>query len=206
MKPQAQKTSVQKLTFGAVLTALVILLQFMGTFIRFGPFSISLVLLPIVIGAATCGPYMGAWLGFVFGLVVLISGDASAFLAVNIPGTIITVLLKGTACGLCAGLIYKLFSKLNRYVGVAAAAIVCPLVNTGVFLLGCWLFFYDTVAGWAVGMGYGENVAAYMFLVLVGGNFVVELLINTLLSPVIVRLLGIQSKKPSGPAVPNDAE
>ncbi len=206
MKPQTQKPSIQTLAFGAVLTALVIVLQFMGSFIRFGPFSISLVLIPIVIGAATCGSYMGAWLGFVFGVVVLISCDAAAFLAVNVPGTIITVLLKGTACGFCAGLVYKAFARFNRYIGVVAAAIVCPLVNTGVFLLGCWLFFFETVSAWAAGMGYGTNVASYMFLGLAGGNFLFELGINMFLSPVIVRLLQIRSKKSSEPTVSNNAE
>lgn len=206
MKSQTRKPSIQTLTFGAVLTALVIILQFMGSFIRFGPFSISLVLIPIVIGAATCGAYMGAWLGFVFGVVVLISGDAAAFLTVSIPGTIITVLLKGTACGFCAGLIYKALAKFNRYVGVVAAAVICPLVNTGVFLLGCWLFFFETVSAWAAGMGYGSNVAAYMFLGLVGGNFLFELGINMVLSPIIVRLLRIRSKEPSKSITSNDAE
>ncbi|MBO5326582.1 MAG: ECF transporter S component, partial [Clostridia bacterium] len=62
-----QDLSLRKLTLGAMLTALVVVLQLVGSFIRFGPFSISLVLIPIVIGAATCGPYIGAWLGLVFG-------------------------------------------------------------------------------------------------------------------------------------------
>ena len=79
------KMSTKNMVLGAILTALVILLQFMGSFIHLGPFSISLVLIPIVIGAATCGAGIGAWLGFVFGIVVLISGDAAAFLAVNVP-------------------------------------------------------------------------------------------------------------------------
>lgn len=133
MKSQTRKPSIQTLTFGAVLTALIIILQFMGSFIRFGPFSISLVLIPIVIGAATCGAYMGAWLGFVFGVVVLISGDAAAFLTVNVPGTIITVLLKGTACGFCAGLIYKALAKFNRYVGVVAGGNCLPACEYGRF-------------------------------------------------------------------------
>ena len=100
-----QKSSTQTIVLCAILTAIVVLLQLLGSFIRFGPFSISLVLLPIVIGAATCGVRAGAWLGFIFGLVVLLSGDASAFLAVNAPGTIITVLAKGIACGFFAGLV-----------------------------------------------------------------------------------------------------
>ena len=189
-----RKKQTQVLVLGAILTALVVILQFMGSFIRFGPFAISLVLIPIVIGAATCGVKIGTWLGFIFGVVVLISGDALAFLAVNVFGTIVTVLLKGAACGLAAGLIYKLLEKYNRYVAVIAAAVVCPIVNTGVFLLGCVIFFMDTVAEWGAALGFGGTLE-YMFLGLVGGNFLFELASNIILSPVIVRVLNIKNKK-----------
>ena len=100
--------STKTMVLAAILTALVVVLQFVGQTIRLGPFMISLVLIPIVIGAATCGPEIGGWLGFVFGIFVLISGDAAAFLTVNIFGTIVTVLLKGTVCGFVAGYVYKL--------------------------------------------------------------------------------------------------
>ena len=106
-----RKMSTKTLVLCAILTGLVVILQFMGAFIKFGMFSISLVLIPIVIGTATCGCKIGAWLGLVFGIVVLISGDAAAFLSVNAIGTVITVLLKGTLCGFAAGLVYKVFSK-----------------------------------------------------------------------------------------------
>ena len=155
-------------------------------------FSVSLVLIPIVIGTATCGVGVGAWLGLVFGAMVLASGDAAPFLAVNVPGTIITVLLKGILCGYLAGFTYKKLEKLNKYAAVAGAAMVCPLVNTGVFLLGCLAFFMDTVAGWATGAGFGGNVAQYMIFGLVGVNFIFEFLLNVIVSPVIVRLLKIR--------------
>lgn len=194
MKAETKRTSIQNLTLGAILTALVIVLQLMGSFVRFGPFSISLVLIPIVVGAAMCGPTIGAWLGLVFGIAVFLSGDAAAFLVISVPGTIVTVLLKGLLCGLVAGLAYRFFSKWNVYVGVIAAAIVCPLVNTGVFLLGCLVFFYETITQWAVSFGYGENVAQYMFFGLAGGNFLFELGTNIFLSPVVVKLLRITKK------------
>lgn len=189
-----RKQQTRVLVLGAILTALVIVLQLMGSFIRFGMFSISLVLIPIVIGAATCGIKIGAWLGFVFGAAVLISGDAAAFLAVDVPGTILTVLIKGTACGLVAGLVYKALAKYNRYLAVMAAAVVCPIVNTGVFLLGCLAFFLPTIREWGVSLGF-SNVAAYMFLGLAGGNFLFELATNIILSPVIVRILNFNSKE-----------
>ena len=172
---------------GAVLTALVILLQYMGSFVKFGPFSISLVLIPIVIGAATCGVKIGGWLGFVFGVVVLLSGDAAAFLAVNVWGTIITVLVKGTLCGLLAGLTFKGVNALskNTYLATVAAAVVCPLVNTGIFLIGCFLFFMETLTMWAG----GSDVVHYMIFVLVGGNFLFELGANIVFSPAIVHIM-----------------
>ncbi|MBQ4120370.1 MAG: ECF transporter S component [Clostridia bacterium] len=185
---EKRRQQTRMLVLGAVFTALVIVLQFLGSFIRFGMFSISLVLLPIIVGAATCGYKIGAWLGFVFGVVVLLSGDATAFLTVNYWGTIITVLLKGTLCGLAAGIVYKALSKYNQYLAVMAAAVICPVVNTGIFLLGCNLFFLETIKGWGAAAGF-NNVAAYMFLGLAGGNFLFELGTNLVLSPAAVRIL-----------------
>ncbi len=187
------KISTQSLTLGALLTAMVVVLQLLGSFIRFGPFSVSLVLVPIVIGAATCGPIIAGWLGLVFGAAVLFSGDAAAFLSIHAPGTILTVLLKGVCCGLVAGAVYVFVRRWNRYVAVFAAAIVCPLVNTGIFLLGCRLFFWETIAVWSAGAGF-SNAVAYAFLGLVGANFLFEMGVNLLLSPIVVRLLNIRRK------------
>ncbi len=185
--------STKTMVLAAILTALVVVLQFVGQTIRLGPFMISLVLIPIVIGAATCGPMIGAWLGFVFGLFVLICGDAALFLSINVFGTIVTVLLKGTLCGLAAGYVYKLLEGKNRTLATFVAAIVCPVVNTGVFLLGCSVFFMDTISAWA--LAEGMNVIGYMFVGLVGGNFLVELGMNILLGPAIVRLVDIAEEK-----------
>ncbi len=186
-----QKMSTETIALGAILTAMVILLQLMGAVIKFGMFSVSLVLIPIVIGAATCGEKVGAWLGFVFGAIVLISGDAAVFLGINAVGTVITVLLKGTACGYLAGLAYKLVAKKNATLGVIVAALVCPVVNTGIFLVGCAVFFLDAIREWAG----GGNVVYYAITGLVGFNFLFELGVNIVLSPVIVRILNIPSVK-----------
>ena len=94
-----------------LLTAIVVVMQFISMGLRFGTFSITLTLIPIVVGSALYGWGSGAWLGFVFGVTVLLTGDANLFLAVNIPGTIITVILKGALAGAAAGFVYKLISK-----------------------------------------------------------------------------------------------
>ena len=189
----SRRESTKKLVLGAVLTALVIVLQLLGAFIRFGPFSISLVLVPIVIGAALCDYKIGGWLGLTFGAAVIMSGDASAFFAVDVAGTIITVLAKGILCGTLAGLTYKLFAKRNQYLAVIAAAVVCPIVNTGVFLIGCKLFFMSAVTEWGFAGGF-ESVTSYMFLGLAGGNFIFELITNIVLAPVILKIINFKIK------------
>ena len=48
----SKNNNTQKIVGLGLFTAIVIVLQLMGSFIRFGTFSISLVLVPVVIGAA----------------------------------------------------------------------------------------------------------------------------------------------------------
>ena len=176
-----------------LFTAIVMVLQFLGGGIKIGVFSFSLVLVPIVVGAALYGWKAGGLLGFAFGMAVLLSGDAAAFMVVNPLATVLVVLVKGAACGFFAGLVYRLLAKVNNKLAVFAAAVTCPVVNTGVFLLGCQLFFLETVTAWGAAVGY-ENVGAYMFLGLAGINFLCELAVNLLLGPVIVRLISIGRK------------
>lgn len=188
-----RKMSTRTMVMGALLTALVIALQYVSMAIRTGTFSITLALIPIVIGAITCGKGMGAWLGMVFGVTVIATGDAAPFMMVNVPGTIITVLAKGTACGFAAGLVYEIVEKIisKPYVAGIISAIVCPVVNTGVFLLGCIVFFIKTVTQWAG----GTDVGKYMIFVLVGGNFLIEMAVIIIFAPAIVRIIKVVSKK-----------
>lgn len=188
------KTSTEKMVMGSVLTAIVIILQLLGAFIKVGPFSVSLVLIPIVIGASLCGVGIGTFLGFVFGLVVLLSGDAGVFLAINPLGTVLTVLLKGTLCGAVAGIIYKLLCKKSDFFAVLLSAIICPVTNTALFLIGCRIFFMDTISEWATAAGFGVNTAGYIIVTLVGFNFLFEILVNIILSPVAVRLINTKRR------------
>jgi len=188
--------NTQKIVLLALFTAIVIVLQMLGTFIRFGPFSISLVLMPIAVGAALLGVLAGAWLGLVFGFVVLVSGDAGAFLAINPAATVFVVLFKGALAGFVAGALYKLLERKNKTIAAITAAIACPVINTGVFILGCYAFFLPTLTEWGVAAG-AVNVTAFIFLVMVGVNFLFELGVNVILSPVIVRLIQYRNSSKS---------
>ncbi len=183
----------EKMVLVALLTALVAVLSYFGGFIKIGGLaSISLTLIPVVLGAALCGPLVGGWLGLVSGAVFFLTADAAFWLGLSVPGTIITVLVKGALSGYLAGLAYSLIEKFNRYVAVFVSAIVAPVVNTGIFLLGSLVFFIDSVnAGAAT---EGMSVGGYLIVFFVGLNFVFELLVNIILSPAILRIINIKKK------------
>jgi uncharacterized membrane protein len=156
-------------------------------------FNLTFVLVPIVIGVALCGTYAGPWLGFVFGVAVLVSGDAALFLGFTVVGTIVTVLLKGTLAGLAAAFVYKLLAKKNRYLAVAVSAVTTPIVNTGIFFLGCVVFFFkDIQMYWQL---ESDGVIVFVITGLIGLNFFVELAVNLILVPTVYRLIEIAKKK-----------
>ncbi len=198
-KPNWSAKKTQTIVGMGMLTALVAVLQVFASTIRLGPVSITLTLVPIIIGAALYGWKAGAWLGFIFGVIVMFTPEVAAFMARSVPATLVTVLLKGTLAGLCAGLVYTLIEKKNRTAAVIAAGIAAPIVNTGIFLLGCFMFFMEIVNGlaaaWAAEKGIAENVLLYVVVGMVGWNFLVELAINLLLSSAVVFIIGIVKKR-----------
>ena len=193
-----KNNKIKKMASLALLIALIVILQLIGGVLpAVGGFSISLVLLPIVIGAALYGPVSGGVLGGAFGAIVYIfcvtgfdPGGAMVFQA-NPLLCFLVVMGKGILCGVAAGAVYKLLARKNVYVAMLCAAIVCPVVNTGVFL-ACMLTVFPTVlSAWAS----GGDVVAYMLSGIVLVNFVPELLINVVFSPVGQRILQTVDKK-----------
>ena len=172
----------------ALLMAVVVVLQLLGSFFRLGPVEVSLVLLPIVVGAAVYGPGAGAILGATFGVVVLLQPGTVFFYDMSVAGTVIIVLAKGALSGFLAGATYQALAEKAPIVAVILSAVVCPVVNTAIFFLGCMTFFYPELAA------YNPDVALYVITTFIGFNFVAEFFVNVLCCPVIVRLLHILKK------------
>ncbi len=188
-----KKQKTEKLAIGAVLTAIVIVLQILAVLFnsfKLLPFSLTFVLVPIVLGAALCGTATATWLGFVFGVTVLLSGDAALFLGFSVPGTIVTVLTKGMLCGLVTGFVYSFIHKKSNGLAIWISSIVCPIVNTGIFILGCYVFFLKDLTAAAAGFGF-ENATSLIFIGFCGINFLVEFAINILLNPAITTVLKV---------------
>jgi len=188
---------VKRMVGMALLMAMVVVLQLLSGIIPpMGGFSISLVLIPIVLGAAVYGIRAGALLGATFGMVVVINcitgtdgGGAMVFQA-NPALCFLVVMAKGILAGWLASLAYKVLSRWNVHVAILAAAIVCPLVNTGVFIACMLTFFKDVLAAWAG----GGDIIAYVLSGLVLCNFVPEMIINIVFGSVGHTLVHIAKK------------
>lgn len=198
MQSSTSHGKVQRMTGIAILTAIIVVVQLICTFIKFGPFSITLALAPIIIGAAVYGVGTGAMLGGVFGLVVLITGvlgwdggTVMLLMGINPVATVLICIVKGAAAGLAAGAVYAAIAKKNQLVGVITAGIVCPVVNTGLFIAGMLTFFFGTISGWAAG---SDSMVQYIIFGLCGGNFLVELATNLLLATAITRIIRVVRK------------
>ncbi|MBQ8331795.1 MAG: ECF transporter S component [Clostridia bacterium] len=195
------KTDILQMVELAMLLALVIVLQMIGGMIKIGPFSPSLVLIPIVIGSIIIGAKGGAILGAAFGIVVIVQCalgmDAGGFIlwGINPFLTALICLTKGICAGLVPGLIYRALtgkepSDKRIFLAAVVSSLSAPIVNTGLFLIGLSVFFTDTLYAWSG----GTNVIIYIITGLVGLNFLVEFGINAIVSPAVSTVVKVVTK------------
>ena len=201
-KLTSQHQKIFRLTMLAVLTALVLVLQLTGTVIKLpGGTSISLTLVPIVLGAMIVGPVGGAWLGFMFGLIVYVMGvtgaDTFTFILFS-EHPLLTAMVcfgKGICAGLFAGLLYKALIKVSPLVATFASAAIAPIANTGLFILGA-LTMSDTLS--ANFVADGSTVIYFLVIVCAGINFIFEFILNMVVAPalnIVMMHLGFVPKK-----------
>ena len=187
--------NVKRLTGLALLTALIIVLQTLLGGIQIGPFTITLTMIPIVIGGVLYGPAAGAILGLVFGIVVcwqVVTGAAGVgstmMLETNAPATMIICILKGTAAGFLAACASRAFDNRNLRAGVLAASVTGPVVNTGIFCVGLVTVFGELARSWALGAGQ-SSLAIYILTGIIGVNFLIELAADIVIAPIAVRII-----------------
>ena len=204
-----RKGKIMKMIELSMLVALVVVLQLLGSFIKIGPLPMSFVLVPIVIGACMLGAKSGAFLGGVFGVITMSMGimgiDVFSFLLWEASPFwfVVVCLAKAIMAGFCSGLVYrglgKLFGEKHVYLKTVLSSVTAPIVNTGIFVVGMLLFFFDTMSGLPAlfpdAFGKYENAIQLVFLGLAGLNFVGEFVVNLVLSPAIVRIIDIVKKK-----------
>jgi len=180
----------------AVLVAIVIVLQVFATAanaVTPGTIPVALVLPPIIVGAAMYGIKAGMVLGFFFGLIVLGSGifgvAPTSAMMWGVSPLIMAVgtLGRGLAVGFTAGILTRL---PRTYLGVIAAAIAVPLVNTSIFAIVFFLFLEVLVEE-----GAGQTLLQYASAFIIGINFLMELIFNIVLAPALVRVIEVVKRR-----------
>ena len=180
----------KQITGIAVLFSLVIVLQAVGGTVSIGPVQLNFTLIPIVLGAIIFGPIVGAFLGFISGVIVLnqvIMGAVPFYTLIwtNDPvTTVFTCLLKTTVAGYLSGLVYNMLKEKKAVLAVFVASAIVPVVNTALFILGCLCMTNSVYA-----MANGTNVIVFILVSLVTFNFFIELAINLILAPTLHKVL-----------------
>lgn len=190
---------IYNLVLIAMFIAIMIVMNFtpIGYITVTGAFSITLMTIPVALGAACTGATGGTILGFVFGLTsflqafgfgFMIDPSAAPLFNENPIGYVITCFVPRILTGLVAGLIFNLFERKGK-TGIPAFAIssaIVPILNTVLFMTAYIIFYSNTSFGGAV---------MTVLLTILTINFLVELLVTTIAGTLISRVVYKQVKK-----------
>ncbi len=136
----------------AVLIAIMLILAFTPIgYLRVGPLAISLMTIPVVIGAMILGSTGGAVLGLVFGLTSFyqcFAGDAfgAALLAINPFFTFLVCIPTRTLMGWLSGVIFKALWKVDKTKTVSyfVTGLLGAFMNTLFFMTTLMICFGHT--------------------------------------------------------------
>ena len=196
------KEKTLRMTELGILLALVVVLQSISSL---GVVTICLCLIPITLGSMVLDWKGGAILGFAFGLIALFWGIVGKdvftlyLFTANPAMTIALCIVKGTLAGIVPALLYKWLSgykyKNSDLVASIVASLSAPIVNTGIFALGCMIIKNDvtSVAG-QLGVS-ADNFVTLLFVALIGVNFFVEFGVNAVFSPALNKLSLMLNKR-----------
>ncbi|MGN0817966.1 MAG: ECF transporter S component [Candidatus Coproplasma sp.] len=195
--------TAKNISYIAVLVALVVVLQCFGGYIKIAGLSLNLALVPIALGAILFGPLLGSVLGLICGLIILIYGVTgnepfTFYLFSQSPVmTVLLCLVKTTVAGCAAGWAYRLIAKKNKWVAVFVASALVPIVNTGIFAIGCFIIL-DTVVSYLNVLGLdttGMSAFYIVFVVVITWNFFIELLTSLVLAPAVETVTRVVEKQ-----------
>ena len=189
-----QHFNTKTIVITGLLLALEIIFQIIGNYLNVGIANINLSLVPVVIAGIVGGPISAAILGFFNGIMALLAPPTIMyFMPVSPVGTVVVCLLKCTIAGVVSSLVYHGFKKLAKgkfslipaHIGTPIAAALVPIINTGLFIAGSFIFFQDWIFD-------GRDVlGAWGFILIgvVGWNFLIELGSTVVLSTITNEIL-----------------
>ncbi len=191
--------NIYQMVLIAMFIALMLVMNFtpIGYITVTGAFAITLMTIPVALGAACTGMSGGAILGFVFGLTsflqafgigFMLDPSATPLFNENPIGYIITCFVPRIVTGFFAGFVFSLFErkgKTNIFSFIITSAIV-PILNTALFMSSYVIFYSKTSLGGAV---------MTVLLTILTINFLVELLVTTIAGSAISKVVYKQVRK-----------
>lgn len=184
-----------------MLAAIILLLTLTPLgYLPIGPLEVTIMMIPVAIGAMTLGIGSGVFLGGIFGLssfltclgILRPSAFGQMLFAINPWATAIVCLvpriLMGLLCALLFKALYKKFGdKLGVYATVSASA---ALINTILFMGGLVIFFHGTMSEMAAGAG--KSLFVYILAISVWnclGEIAASVLLGTPIAKAIRKYL-----------------
>jgi len=132
---------IRQMTHLAILTAIILLMAFTPIgYLKIGLLSMTLIMIPVAVGAIVDGPKAGSFLGLIFGLTSFAQGfglDAwgSMLFSVNPFYFALLTIVPRILMGLLAGLIFRALSKTKLYrIAPVIASLSAALLNTVLFM------------------------------------------------------------------------
>lgn len=185
--------TTKQITGAAVLATIELVMIVISNYTAIGPVNLNLSLVPIAIGAMLYGPLAGLFLGLINGAITIVSPSTLGFFMPISPlGTVVVCLLKTSIAGLVCGLVFKAFKK-QRFVGALVSSLLVPIINTGLFIGGSFIFFQEWLEAGA--KGYQGNPFLFLVIAVAGWNFLIELAIEVVLSPSVYTVVNYFSRK-----------
>ena len=167
------KFSTKYLVEMALLVAIILLMAFTPIgYIKTAGLEITLIVVPVAVGAVTLGPTAGAILGGVFGITSFIQCFGMSQFGALLPFLVCvpTRILMGWLTGLIYHGLRK--TKIPSAASVTIASLCCPLLNT-TFFMGTLVTLFASTMRESFGMG---KVLPFIFA-FVGVNGVVEAIV-----------------------------
>lgn len=173
-----KKFEVRKMAVIAVLAAISIMLSMTPLgFIPIGPLNLTIMHIPVIIGAVLEGPLVGLIVGLIFGVTSLLRAitmpTITNFALIN-P---LVSILPRVLIGIVAYYVYKLTIKLTKNALVSGwiTGVIGSLVNT-VGVLGMTYILYG--ARYAEALGKSASAAKTLILTLIATNGVPEAIVG----------------------------
>ena len=198
------RKKIHAMSLASILTALIVLMTFTPIgYIKTGGLEITLLVVPVVIGAILLGPLGGAYLGLVFGLTSFLqcvsglSVFGATLLSINPFFCFLVCVPTRTLMGFLVGVIFKALLKVFKHDIFAhiIASVSGALLNTLFFMTVLILCFYNT--SYIQGFVDFLNVTnPFTFVILfVGINGLVEALINFVIGAFVSKTIFTIYKK-----------